>query len=358
MKIALCTPSLSRVGGSNSFMFHLALQLRELGHEVSMWTLAQKSDGGVFALKRGTRKEASGTLKIGEDIIAWPELHERHDVVHITNAGQVYLGFEELLDKNLGPTVLTVHDPHEMLVNQREGRFLRLIDVANRVHFIGKAYHDHFRLAGYIPTADFDRKAVWARQPYVPMERLSEMPNHDVTCTSNWRWNKGIINIVKAAEILARSEEEFDLQFWTSDRMEDVWQQVRVLKGWENCSCCGEGYDPSEFRYGAYAARVLVDMVYFDEYDTGRTEYPILEAWNFGVTPVISERFAGKSPSDYTKGQDVYVSRPDPTDLALALRFALMAPLPVANMNYRLREHGTQQSGAVIARTYEELLAP
>ena len=358
MKVALCTPSLSRVSGANSFQLHLAAQLRAFGHEVSLWTLAQTRESKVLAIKRTGERVPDGTrMEMGKDILSWPELHERVDVVHITNAGQVYLGFEELLDKNLGPTVLTVHDPYEMLVNQREGRFIRLIDTVDRVHFIGANYFAHFRECNYIPPEEFDRKAMWARQPYVAMTPVSSMPNHAITCTSNWRWNKGIVPIVKAAEILAETDEELDLQFWTTDRMDDVYEQVRKRTGWKNCSVHGEGHDPSEFLYAAYSARILLDMVFFDEYDTGRTEYPILEAWNFGVTPIINEKFAGKAPTDYTPGHDVYVTEPTAEGIALAVRYARGRPLLERDMLLRLSEHNTAASGAIIAGVYEELVS-
>lgn len=361
MKIALATSTVSVETGANTGLNMLARQLQERGHEVSRWRMGRMPNGEVHAIRRwhDVMEQREGYLIPGKDDRLWPTLWDDHDVVHITNYGVMSLGFGEVLDKSVGALVFSLHDPHEV---ENYGRsIIGLMRRADRVMFIGRTFMEHVKGAGYFNADDAERKCRWTPQPYcrvaapgMPMHRASLKKARRVICTSPWRWNKRIPVIARAASHLP---DDVTTEFWTGNKLLDVEVQLeevpayfsrcRVMDGWKWPEQAPEVYG---------TASVLVDLVAFSDEDVGRTEYPILEAWDWGVSPIVNKNHAlGEHVTvvDQLKpGRNVYVTPAEPLAVATAICVALEKPVMRAEMDESLEPHLTAGDGFVAA--YEE----
>jgi len=335
MRVGLCTPSIMQVGGGDSYMRHLSRQLADAGAIVSTYRLASTSDGRVFVVPYTV---TPGTqLDPESDIFPWADLWSQHDVVHVTAGGGMYTGFEQALDKKVGPLVVTVHDPFELQVGGK--KFLRLLHLADGIIFISPTYMAAFREHGYLPQEEFDAKATHIRQPYVPPAippgAWAKTHPPRIVCTSAWRWNKGIGHIIQAAQWLG---EYYGLrvELWSADRQSDVEAMVQEYKGYEYVDVI-DGFERLPEVYGA--AEVSITMTYFDEDDTGRTEYPILESWAYGVTPVVRTTFVGENPVQIIPDVNVVRSGTTPQETAAAIAGAAQRPLLRSAMERALLPH-------------------
>ena len=297
MRIALATTSLGKFGGVASFQNHLAAQLRALGHDVVQYKIGREDcdAGRIICIEQDVIKRPDLRFEAAEGSYCfWPALWGRHDVVHITNPGELHNEFdEEQLLNPAGPLVLTIHDPHELDV--LGPTLIRLCEAAHVVTFVGWRYMCSFLEGGYVEN--MAGKATYLMHPYVRRAH-PEYPwlkRRLAICTSAWRPAKRIELIVRAAEFLPFDEPEGiePLQFWSGEGVDYVEDRCLGLAGWEHCEDRGPWEDEAmPAIYGP--ARVVVNMSYFDPTDTGRTEYPILEAWDYQVIPVVGSDFAGE----------------------------------------------------------------
>ena len=372
MRIALGTTSLAKYGGAASFQDHLAAQLRATGNEVSQYRIGRTDEkkGRIICVDKGCIKRPDEEFIAEERLTCqWEDLWKRHDVVHITNPGSLHLGFDwdQLFATKHGPLVLTVHDPHEIEV--LGPTLIRLCETADIVTFLSPRYMKHFVSAGYVDTPTMADKARWARQPYVrrtdPAEHLLKLRR--AVCTSAWRPVKRIDLIVKAAGFLPVSRDPADaalltpadregkimpLEFWSGDGVSYVQDMVEDLPGMANCEDRG-AWEETQIREVYGSAAVVVNMTMFDETDTGRTEYPILEAWDYQVMPVIGTDFAG----DYHFGQlepgfNCFTAKPEPEAIAARIMDAIANPRPSAHFAKSLEPH--TKAGLRYHELYEE----
>jgi len=355
MRIALVTTSLSPTAGANTGMSMLGRQLRERGHAVTLWRMGRDASYTIYISRLGREVEAEGRdrLEIGRDVFTWPEFWQHTDVVHITNPGIINEKFARALDTDLGPLVLSVHDPHEF---QALGMgLIWLMRAARKILFVGREFKQRTREAGWLPQAEFDRKAVYTPQPYVRIGRGAGLRKaRRIVNTSPWRGNKNIPLLVEAA---AHLPPDVRLEFHTANRNPLIEEFAEAQAGWDRCE---DHYEPWEWPgdaekiYGTAAA--LADLVYFDGTDTGRTEYPILEAWDFGTTPVVLNGYApGREHHELQNGRNVYTTTRDPRDVAATLVKAIERPLPREAFDEALTEH--EEAGEIFERAYQEALA-
>jgi len=334
MRIALTTTSLNKYGGAASYQDHLAAQLRALGHTVTQYRIGRidAEKGDIICVDRSVIRRPDEEFVAPERLFcSWPELWERNDVVHITNPGALHLGFDyDKLFLRHGPLVLTIHDPHEIEVVGPT--LIRLCDLADIVTFIGKRYMDAFCTAGY--AEGMTSKARHLIQPYVRVNktRTSWAKQRRIICTSPWRPVKRVDLVARAAGYLPLTGAlaVLPLEFWSGAGIGYVEDMVEALPGFAQCDDKGEWSDEQRFEvYGSSA--VLVNMTHFDSTDTGRTEYPILEAWDYHVTPVIPTDFAGppNPPGDaiteqaFRDGFNCRIVEPNPEAVAEGIMQAL-----------------------------------
>lgn len=359
MRIALATTSLSPNAGANTGMSMLGRQLRALGHEVSLWRLGRDSDYKIYVsrLSREIEREGRDRLEMGRDVFGWPEFWEHADVVHITNPGVINEKFARALDMDLGPLVLSVHDPHEFQA-LHEG-LIWLMGAARKILFVGREFLERTREAGWLPQTEFDCKAVYTPQPYVRIGRdAGKIKARRIINTSPWRGNKNIPLTVEAASYLP---EGLSIEFHTANRNPIIEEFAEQTGGWERCEDHDQPWQwpgDAERIYGT--AAVLVDLVYFDGTDTGRTEYPILEAWDFGATPVVLKGFATHKVTSELHDQwgaapaNVHATSKDPIDIAATITNALEHPVPREWLDDALLPH--EEAGRIFVEAYEDAL--
>lgn len=367
MRIALCTTSLAKYGGAASFQDHLAAQLRGTGNEVSQYRIGRTDEkkGRIICVDKGCIKRPDEEFIAEERLTCkWEDLWTRHDVVHITNPGSLHLGFDwdQLFATKHGPLVLTVHDPHEIEV--LGPTLIKLCETADIVTFLSPRYMQHFVSAGYVDTPTMAGKARSARQPYVrrtdpgaPLLKLRR-----AVCTSAWRPVKRIDLIVKAAGFLPVSRDPADwegghimpLEFWSGDGVAYVQDMVDDLPGMANCEDHG-AWEETQIREIYGSAAVVVNMTMFDETDTGRTEYPILEAWDYGTMPVIGKDFAGEDQfGQLEPGFNCMTTELDPEAIAARIMDAIDNPVPRPHFNKSLEPH--TRAGLRYHELYEEAI--
>ncbi|MBN2564192.1 MAG: hypothetical protein JXB46_00615, partial [Candidatus Eisenbacteria bacterium] len=240
MRIALATTSLNRYGGAASFQDHLAGQLRSIGHEVTQYRIGRMNDtkAEIICVDRSVIKRKDQAFVAPEELTCrWPELWDRHDVVHVTNPGCLHSGFDwdQLFGRKYGPFVITIHDPHEMEV--LGPTLIKLCEMADIVTFIGARYMEAFVAHGYLDG--MDTKARHIIQPYtrrVPADK-AWVKERRVVCTSAWRPVKRIDLITRAAELLPMEGPEavVPLEFWSGDGVDYVEDIVESLPGYSNC---------------------------------------------------------------------------------------------------------------------------
>jgi len=366
MDIALATTSINKWGGASSFQNHLAAQLRELGHTVTQYHIGRTDAhlGRVICVDRSVVKRPDEPFVAPERLTCeWRALWDRHDVVHITNPGALHIGFDhdQLFGTKHGPLVLTVHDPHEIEVIGPT--LLKLCELADRVTFIGGRYMRHFVDAGYVQG--FADKARLVPQPYVRRAPADKdwTKARVAVCTSPWRPVKRIDLIVKAAGLLPVTRETeravsvAPLRFWAGVGVDYVEDIVEALDGYKNCDDMGSWPEfETDIVYGP--ARVLVNMTHFDETDTGRTEYPILEAWDYQVLPVLPSDFAGDPgpPSEqaFRDGVNCVIVEPEPEAIAEGIMRAMDLHLPWSWYDASLEPHLT--AGRAYVTVYSEAM--
>lgn len=358
MRIALATSSLSPQAGANTGQNMLARQLRGAGHEVTQWRIARTTESTVFVTRLGSdvKREGRTMLIPGEDVRAWADLWGDNDVVHVTNPGVMGRDFKDAIDKTVGPLVLSVHDPYEFHALRRA--LVEWMRRAGKVMFIGEPFMRWVRRCQFLPDDEFDRKARHTPQPYVracPSDFAFDRarPGRAV-CTSPWRWNKNIPLIVEAAGLLPG---DVTVAFHSANRNSDVEHLAGQTEGWHRCEDHDEAWSWPEAAFSIYGgASVLVDLVYFDGNDVGRTEYPILEAWDFGCVPVVLKGFAGPASErgELLHGRNCYVVDPDPESVAAGIVRGIETPVPdmAAAFEESLEPHGTAWIGFQLA--YEE----
>jgi glycosyltransferase involved in cell wall biosynthesis len=355
MRIGLATTSISTESGVNTYQAMLARQLRTLGHNVVQWRIIGDPSEQLWVVPQRSQllQEGRHRMEIGKDLHPWGlELWNQIDVLHITDAGRIDEKYIAALDKKMGPLVVSIHDPYEF---QTLGQgLLFLMDRADKILFIGERFMEATRDAEWMAAEAFERKARLTLQPYVRVAGGAEWEKHRrVINTSPWRWNKNISLIVDAAD---RLRDERPIEFWTSNRNPDVECYAEEQAGWDHCSSHDTPWQwprDAELIYGD--AAVLVDCVFFDVTDTGRTEYPILEAWDFGVTPVVLEGFIGNPlTTELVDGYNVYGTAPGIEALVRTIKHALDNPLPQAFMDESLKPH--VMAGELFARAYLETL--
>jgi hypothetical protein len=333
MKIALATTSLSRFGGAASYQDHLAYQLLTLGHTVTQYRIGHvdAKKGDIICVEKSVIKGPDKQFTAPESLYCpWSELWERHDVVHITNPGALHLGFFDpaKLFKKHGPLVLTIHDPHEIEV--LGPTLIGLCELADIVTFIGKRYMDSFCAAGY--AKGMTSKAWHLIQPYnrANKKRARWAKQRRIICTSPWRPVKRINLVVEAAGFLPLTGEEAvkPLELWSGDGIDYVEDMVEALPGYAHCDDKGAWEPEQQFEvYGS--AAVLVNMTFFDSSDTGRTEYPILEAWDYHLTPVLPSDFVGlpnrseTRENEFRHGYNCVIVEPQPFAIAAGIVQAL-----------------------------------
>lgn len=367
MRIALASTSMSTSAGPNTGQAHLARQLRALGHDVSQWRIGFGPEDAIYVMRsRGDiEREGRDTVDLDTDFLPWGDLWKRHevDVVHITNPGMMGQQFDEALDTTAGPLVLSVHDPYEF--HSLRKALVRWMHQSQRVMFIGRTFMRWARRCEYLPQVEFDRKARYTPQPYTrhPVtaawdERTREYAHafHQPRAinTSPWRSNKNIPMLVEAAGLLPRG---VIVSFHTSNRNEEIEARVEEDPAWPRCEnhpAPWSWYDDAEEIYGR--AGTLVDLVYFNEDDTGRTEYPILEAWDFGVTPIVLRAFAGPptEQGELLHGWNVFAASMDPGDVARTILMAIEHPLSAAPLMESLRPH--LATGTAFETAYQEAI--
>jgi hypothetical protein len=277
--------------------------MRALGHEVTRWTLAKAAAAygyGVWAIRADKAElpmEGAGKLALepGVDIIKYLDLWNHADLVHITNPPAVTMGFQEVVDKKGGPVVVTLHDSAEVMFNEGSGAMEALMSNADRIFFVGEVWMRMLRRQGRIPTRDFDRKARFFPHPYVRdgAGRIVE-PEKRIVCTSAWRWNKKIELTIDAAQLLA--PDGYTVEFWTGAKDPQYAPFLQTLPGWACCSDMGTWRWPQDCGKVFGTAAYLTNMTTFGATDGLRTEYPILEAWDFGVTPIVRSCWAAETP--------------------------------------------------------------
>lgn len=358
MRIALATTSLSKYGGAASFQDHLAAQLRAMGEEVSQYRIGRvdEKDGRIICVDKGCIKRVDEPFTAPERLTCgWADLWERHDLVHITNPGSLHIGFDwdQLFCRKHGPLVLTIHDPHE--IDVLGPTLIKLCEIADVVTFISPRYKQHFVSAGYVDTPTMADKSEWVRQPYVrrtdPRAAWRHCKKRRVVCTSAWRPVKRIDLIVKAAEFLpvTRNPSENDeklirpLEFWSGDGVDYVQDMVEDLVGMQNCDDHQEWTeDQIEDVYGTAAA--VVNMTCYDETDSGRTEYPILEAWDYQVMPVLGTDFVGPDTEligMLAPGFNCIAVEPEPKAVAAGIMEAIDNPRDPDNFAASLEPNTT-----------------
>lgn len=350
MKIALATTSLSKFGGSASYQNHLALQLRAAGHTIGQYRIGHVdgTDGQIMCVDKSAIHGLDKKFEAERDqVLAWPDLWKRHDVVHITNPGALHIGFDEaqLFGAKHGPLVLTIHDPHEIEV--LGPTLIKLCELADMIVFIGRRYCDAFCSAGYVKGGS--KKACHLIQPYTRVAPADKKwpKRRRAICTSPWRPVKRVDLIVKAAELLPlEGPEAIDkIEFWSGDGIDYIEDIVESLPGYVNCDDKGAWEDNlRDVVYGS--ARVLVNMTFFDATDTGRTEYPILEAWDYQVIPVVARDFIGDPIMRRSDDQllehrhNCIVVDPAPISIARGILDGMKLALPAERFAYCLERHG------------------
>jgi len=361
MRIALATTSLAKHGGAASFQDHLAAQLRDAGNQVTQYRIGRTDEkkGRIICVDKDCIKRPDEEFIAEERLTCgWEDLWERNDLVHITNPGSLHLGFnwDQLFATKHGPLALTIHDPHEIEV--LGPTLIELCKTADLVTFLSPRYLEHFVSAGYVDAEIMRLKAVYVRQPYVRRNdpaRIFEKARR-VVCTSGWRPVKRIDLIVKAAEFLpVESGNVKPLEFWSGDGVAYVEDMVENLPGMANCEDHGEWDDEQmDDVYGTAGA--VVNMTMFDESDTGRTEYPILEAWDYQVMPVIGTDFAGDAEfGQLQPGFNCFTAEPTPEAVAARIIDALDNPKPPAYFAKSLEPH--EDAGRDYLAAYEEAIA-
>lgn len=376
MRIALGTTSLSKYGGAASFQDHLAAQLRASGNEVTQYRIGREdaTKGRIICVDKGVIKRKDEPFIAPQRLTCtWEDLWHRHDVVHITNPGSLHLGFDwdQLFATKHGPLVLTVHDPHEIEV--LGPTLIKLCETADVVTFLSPHYMQHFVSAGYVDTPTMADKARFALQPYVRRKDPGELilKLRRVVCTSAWRPVKRIDLIVKAAAFLPVSRDPattpgaltpeirkgdkiMPLEFWSGDGVSYIEDMVENLPGMENCEDHGV-WEVEEIGtvYGTAAA--VVNMTCFDDTDWGRTEYPILEAWDYQVMPVLGTDFVGPEPEligQLLPGVNCIAVEPEPEAIAAGIMQSIEKPVPMQNFAAALEPHTV--AGARYLECYEE----
>jgi len=294
----------TRYGGTDTYEAELARQLTALGHEVSRWKLAKAAQtygGGVWAIcvdKHELPDKASGTFPPDTQFVKWDQLWERADLVHLTTPHNVSMGYKKLLDTPPGHLVVTFHDSVEVMFNEGTGAMEGLMRIASRIFFVGEVWMRRLRQQRRIPHAEFDAKARYFPHPYtrIATGRIADADPKRVVCASAWRWNKGIVQTVEAAELLAN--EGYRFEFWTGLKDPQLASFVQTMPGWKHCRDMGKWEWPTDAPRIYDTAAYATNMTTFGTSDGQRTEYPVLEAWDFGVTPIVRSCWAhqGKAP--------------------------------------------------------------